>query len=210
MDPVYATAPSPARPVRPGRLRSAGRDHGRPRFLLAWQGLGAMLRYALRRLALALVIVLVAMAMLFGMLHLVPGDPASIALGPRATPEMREDFRIRMGLDRPIPVQFARFVGNVLGGDLGTDVWSRQPVGRLVWLALPHTAALATLGIGWAILLGIPLGCLSALHRGSWLDRVAGILSVSAIAVPSFIVAIYALLVFAVWLKWFPAIGAGR
>jgi peptide/nickel transport system permease protein len=169
-----------------------------------------MLRYALRRLALALVIVLVAMAMLFGMLHLVPGDPASIALGPRATPEMREDFRVRMGLDRPIPVQFARFVGNVLEGDLGTDVWSRQPVVRLVWLALPHTAALATLGIGWAILLGIPLGCLSALHRGSWLDRVAGILSVSAIAVPSFIVAIYALLVFAVWLKWFPAIGAGR
>ncbi len=169
-----------------------------------------MLRYALRRLALALVIVTVAMAMLFGMLHLVPGDPASIALGPRATPEMREEFRVRMGLDRPIPVQFARFVGNVLRGDLGTDIWSNQPVARLVWLALPHTAALATLGIGWAILLGIPLGCFSAIHRGSWLDRIAGLLSVSAIAVPSFIVAIYALLVFAVWLKWFPAIGAGR
>ncbi|MBI2467720.1 MAG: ABC transporter permease [Candidatus Rokubacteria bacterium] len=168
-----------------------------------------MWRYALRRLGLALVIVLVAMAMLFGMLHLVPGDPASIALGPRATPEMREEFRVRMGLDRPIPVQFARFVGNALRGDLGTDVWSRQPVARLVWLALPHTAALTTLGIGWAILLGIPLGCFSALHRGSWLDRVTGVLSVSAIAIPSFIVAIYALLVFAVWLEWFPAIGAG-
>lgn len=165
--------------------------------------------YALRRLGLALVIVLVAMAMLFGMLHLVPGDPASIALGPRATPEMREEFRVRMGLDRPIPVQFARFVGNALRGDLGTDVWSRQPVARLVWLALPHTAALTALGIGWAILLGIPLGCFSALRRGSWLDRVTGVLSVSAIAIPSFIVAIYALLVFAVWLKWFPAIGAG-
>jgi peptide/nickel transport system permease protein len=169
-----------------------------------------MLRYALRRLALALVIVLVAMAMLFAMLHLVPGDPASIALGPRATPEMREDFRIRMGLDRPIPIQFARFLASAVRGDLGTDVWSNQPVARLVWLALPHTAALATLGLGWAVLLGIPLGCFSALHRESWLDRVTAVLSVSAIAVPSFIVAIYALLVFAVWLKWFPAIGAGR
>src|SRR5262245_58802846 len=104
-----------------------------------------MLRYALRRLGLALVIVTVAMAMLFGMLHVVPGDPASIALGPRATPEMREDFRVRMGLDRPIPIQFARFVANTVRGDLGTDVWSHQPVARLVWLAIPHTAALAAL-----------------------------------------------------------------
>ena len=166
--------------------------------------------YALRRLGLALVIVAVAMAMLFSMIHLVPGDPASIALGPRATPEMREDFRVRMGLDKPIPVQFARFVANALRGDLGKDVWSNQSVARMVWLALPHTMALTGLGIGWAIALGIPLGCFSAIRRGSWLDRVTGALSVSAIALPSFIVAIYALLVFAVWLKWFPAMGAGQ
>lgn len=169
-----------------------------------------MWRYVLRRLGLALAIVLVAMAMLFSMLHLVPGDPASIALGPRATPEMREDFRARMGLDRPIPVQFAMFVGRAVRGDLGKDVWSNQPVAWLVWLAFPHTAALTALGLGWAMLLGIPLGCYSALHRGSGLDRITGVLSVSAIAVPSFVVAIYALLVFAVWLKWFPAIGAGN
>ena len=169
-----------------------------------------MWRYVLRRLGLALLIVLVAMAILFGLIHVVPGDPASIALGPRATPEMREEFRVRMGLDQPIPVQFVRFVGSALRGDLGRDVWSRQPVARLVWLALPHTGALTVLGIGWAILLGIPLGCLSAVQRGSWLDRITGVLSVSAIAIPSFIVSIYALLVFAVWLKWFPAIGAGR
>jgi peptide/nickel transport system permease protein len=167
-------------------------------------------RYVLRRLGLAVLIVLVAMALLFSMIHLVPGDPASVALGPRATPEMREEFRVRMGLDRPVPVQFARFVGSALRGDLGRDVWSRQPVARLVWLALPHTAALTALGLGWAMLLGIPLGCLSASRRGSWFDRVAGVLAVSAIAIPSFIVAVYALLVFAVWLKWFPAIGAGR
>jgi peptide/nickel transport system permease protein len=169
-----------------------------------------MWRYVLRRLVLAVLIVLVAMAMLFGMIHLVPGDPASVALGPRATPEMREEFRARMGLDRPIPVQFARFVASALQGDLGRDVWSRQPVARLVWAALPHTAGLTLLGIGWALSLGIPLGCFAAVRRGSALDRVTGILSVSAIAIPSFIVAIYALLVFAVWLKWFPAIGAGR
>jgi peptide/nickel transport system permease protein len=166
--------------------------------------------YALRRLGLAAVIVLVAMALLLGAIHLVPGDPASIALGPRATPEMREEFRVRMGLDQPLPIQYLRFVLNALRGDLGRDVWSQQSVGHMVWLQIPHTAALTLLGIGWALGLGIPLGCLSAVRRGSWLDRVTGILSVSAIALPSFIVAIYALLVFAVWLKWFPAIGAGR
>jgi peptide/nickel transport system permease protein len=166
--------------------------------------------YALRRLGLAVLIVLLAMALLLAMIHLVPGDPASVALGPRATPEMQAEFRARMGLDRPIPVQYLRFVWSALRGDLGRDVWSRESVGRLVWLQLPQTAALTALGLGWAVALGIPLGCYSAVHRGSWLDRVTAVLSVSAIALPSFIVAVYALLVFAVWLKWFPAIGAGR
>ncbi len=168
-----------------------------------------MLIYTLKRLGLAVAIVLVAMAILFGMVHLVPGDPASIALGPRATPEMVESFRQRMGLDQPVPVQFARFVGNALVGDLGEDVWSRASVTGIVFRELPHTLALTTAGLGWAVLIGIPLGCFSAIRRGSWLDRITGILSVGAIAVPSFVVAIYALLIFAVWLKWFPALGAG-
>jgi peptide/nickel transport system permease protein len=163
-----------------------------------------------RRPLLALAIVLVAMTVLFVAIHLVPGDPASIALWPRATPEMREEFRTRMGLDLPIPLQLARFVANVARGDLGRDLWSNQSMAALVWRQLPHTAVLTGVGICWAIALGIPLGCLAAVRRGSWLDRVTAVLSVSAIALPSFIVAVYALLVFAVWLKWFPAIGAGR
>jgi peptide/nickel transport system permease protein len=85
-----------------------------------------------RRLLLALAIVLVAMTVLFVAIHLVPGDPASIALGPRATPAMREELRTRMGLDLPIPVQLARFAGNVLRGDLGRDLWSNQSVAALV------------------------------------------------------------------------------
>jgi peptide/nickel transport system permease protein len=168
-----------------------------------------MLIYTLRRLGLAVAIVLVAMAILFSMVHLVPGDPASIALGPRATPEMVESFRQRMGLDRPIPVQFARFVGNAMVGDLGEDVWSRASVAGMVLRELPHTMALTVTGLGWAVLIGIPLGCFSAIRRGSWLDSLTGILTVGAITIPSFVVGIYALLVFAVWLKWFPALGAG-
>ena len=169
-----------------------------------------MLIYSVKRIGLALVIVLVAMTMLFSMIYVVPGDPASIALGPRATPEMKAQLIARMGLDQPLPVQLLNFIGGVLRGDLGVDVWSNRSVAAMVLDALPHTLALTALGLGWSVALGIVLGCFSATHRGSWLDRAIGVLSVSAIAVPSFVVALYSLLVFAVALRWLPAIGAGE
>jgi peptide/nickel transport system permease protein len=169
-----------------------------------------MLIYTTKRIGLALLIVLVAMTMLFSMIYVVPGDPASIALGPRATPEMKAQLIARMGLDQPLPVQLVNFIGGVFGGDLGVDVWSNRSVAAIILEALPHTLALTALGLGWSVALGIVLGCFSATHRGSWLDRAIGVLSVSAIAVPSFVVALYSLLVFAVALRWLPAIGAGE
>jgi peptide/nickel transport system permease protein len=168
-----------------------------------------MLVYTVRRLALTIVILLVTMTLLFSMVYLVPGDPASIALGPRATAAMKATFRERMGLDDPLLVQLWNFIANVLRGDLGVDVWSNRSVAQIVMEALPYTLALTGLGLGWAVVTGIPLGAWSAVARNSWADRLIGALSVSAIAIPSFIVAIYSLLIFAVWLKWLPAIGAG-
>ena len=168
-----------------------------------------MLAYTINRLLLAVAIVLVAMLILFSMIHLVPGDAASIALGPRATPELVQEFRNRMGLDKPLPVQFAVFLGNALRGDLGNDLFTNTPVVTVVLRELPHTFVLASLGLGWSVLLGIPLGCFSAAFRNTWADRITGVMAVSAIAVPSFVVAIYLLLLFAVELRWFPALGAG-
>jgi peptide/nickel transport system permease protein len=168
-----------------------------------------MVGYALNRLGLALLIVLVAMAILVGMIHLVPGDPASIVLGPRATPELVAEFRARMGLDRALPVQLGLFMWHAMQGDLGRDLFTNLPVLTIVAAELPHTFALAALGLGWSVALGVPLGCFSAAYRNSWLDRIAGVAAVSAIAIPSFVVAIYSLLIFAVWLRWFPALGAG-
>jgi peptide/nickel transport system permease protein len=166
--------------------------------------------YALRRVGLALVIVLCAMAVLFGMIHLVPGDPITIALGPRATEAMRQAYLAKMRLDQPVYLQFLAFAGGVLRGDLGADVFSNRSVATIVLEQLPHTLALAGAGLGWAVLLGIPLGCYSAIRRNSLFDKVSGVITVGAIAVPSFVVALYALLVFAVWLRWLPAIGAGE
>jgi peptide/nickel transport system permease protein len=106
-------------------------------------------------------------------------------------------------------VQIARFVGNALQGDLGEDLWSHRPVSTMVVEALPYTLELSGFGIGWAILLGIPLGCWSALRRGGWVDRIVGIGSAVVISLPSFVIAIYGLLLFAVRLHWLPALGAG-
>ena len=169
-----------------------------------------MALYAARRIGLALVIVFCSMVILFGMVYLIPGDPATIALGPLATPEMVSSFRIRMGLDRPIPVQLWKFFANAVRGDLGVDVWSERPVRRIIADVMPHTLFLTGTGLGWAILVGIPLGCYSARYRNSVTDKLTGVLSVGVIAIPSFVVALLLLLVFAVSLRWFPAIGVGE
>lgn len=169
-----------------------------------------MLNYAVKRLGLAVAIVSLAMFLLFCMIYLVPGDPASVALGPRATDAMKEALRIKMGLDQPIWVQFWNFFIGAWTGDLGEEVLSGRPVLNVVMEQLPFTLVLIAGGISWSVALGIPLGCWAAINRGSFADRFVGILSVAVIAVPSFVIAIYALLVFAVTLQWLPAIGAGE
>jgi len=166
--------------------------------------------YFVKRLGLSAAILVTAVLALFSLIYVVPGDPATIALGPRATAEQKEIFRERMGLDQPLPVQATRFVTQILQGDLGTDILTQRPVSTLVFAALPRTVTLALVGLGWAILLGIPLGVWSALRPDSWIDRLIGVFSTSVIALPSFLVAIYALVLFAVTLRWFPAIGAGE
>lgn len=169
-----------------------------------------MLIYVMQRLGLAVLICIVSMTILFSLVYVIPGDPATMALGPRATPAMKEQLRVEMMLDRPLPVQLGTFFGRVLTGNLGTDVWTKRPVTEIVLEALPYTIVLAVTGLGWAILIGLPLGCYSAIRRNSFIDKLTGVLSVSAIAMPSFVVSIYGLLIFAVGLQWLPALGAGE
>ncbi|MDH3378415.1 MAG: ABC transporter permease [Gammaproteobacteria bacterium] len=169
-----------------------------------------MLFYVLKRVALSVVIVMLAVTLLYCMIHMVPGDPARILLGPRATPELIASMSARMGLDLPLPVQILRFFGNLFRGDLGMDVITNRPVADIVFGQLPYTLWLIFTAIVFAALIGIPLGCYSALHRNSLADRISGVLSVACITAPAFVVALYSLLVFAVTLHWFPAVGAGE
>jgi peptide/nickel transport system permease protein len=166
--------------------------------------------YFTRRLFLALAIIVVAVTLLYLMIHAVPGDPAAIMLGPRATPELKEALRARMGLDEPLPIQLVSFFGDLLRGDMGVDVFTGRQVSAVVFDQVPETVTLIGTAIAWAALIGIPLGCYSAIRRNTLIDKVTGVLSVGTIAIPSFVMALYALLIFAVWLKVLPAIGAGE
>lgn len=169
-----------------------------------------MLFYALRRIGLAAIIVTMIVLTLFSLIYLIPGDPAAIALGPFATPEMEARFIEKMQLDKPIHVRFLSFAWRALQGDLGQDVFSDRDVGKIIAEALPHTIILAIASLGWAMLIGIPLGCFSAAHPNTLIDRITGVLSIATITIPSFVVSIYSLLIFSVTLGWFPVLGAGE
>lgn len=169
-----------------------------------------MIAFLLRRTGLAVVILLIVAILLFLMMHMIPGDPTVVALGPRSTPEMREAFRAMMGLDRPFLEQLGLFLGRLAHGDLGQDVWSRRPVLTMILEVLPYTVTLALASFLWAVTLGVLLGCIAVVHHGKWGDWLIGLVSIAFVAVPSFVVALYSLLVFAVWLNWLPAIGAGE
>lgn len=168
-----------------------------------------MLTYTVKRIGLALVILVTVMLAMYALVFLVPGDPASLALGPRATPALKAELIQRMGLDQPIHVQVWNFFANALRGDLGYDVWSKKPVLGQILEVFPNTLFLGVMALGWAVVLGIALGCIAVVWRGTLIDTLLGVLSVSMIAVPSFVIALYSLLIFSVWLGWLPSIGAG-
>lgn len=169
-----------------------------------------MISFVARRIALGIVILFIVSVMLFLMLHMIPGDPTVVALGPRSTPEMREAFREMMGLDRPLVEQIGSYLLRLSQFNLGEDVWSRRPVTEIVLEVLPFTVALAFSSFVWAVGLGVVLGCTAVVHHGRWPDWLIGVFSVGLVAVPSFVVALYSLLIFAVALNWLPAIGAGE
>ncbi|AIC31364.1 dipeptide/oligopeptide ABC transporter permease protein (plasmid) [Rhizobium etli bv. mimosae str. IE4771] len=162
------------------------------------------------KLATALLAVAGSVLLLLALTRLIPGDPATVILGSRATPEAIAALNARIGLDKSLIEQFVAFFGRLLSGDLGEDVFNGRPVLGLVAAALPNTAALAISAMLFAILLGMPLALLSAGWAGGRLDRLIAFLSVGFISTPSFVVSVFLLMVFSVTLRWFPVLGAGE
>lgn len=168
-----------------------------------------MARYLLQRVGMTAMVVLLVMLFLAGIVHLVPGEPATLILGPRASDAMIESVRAEMGLDDPVLVQVVSFVVNAVQGDLGRDFVSNRPVTDVVANVLPHTIALAVASLALAVLIGVPFGVLAATRPDSLLDRVTSIMSVSFITMPSYVVGLFLLLAFPVSLGVLPATGAG-
>ncbi len=168
-----------------------------------------MLQYLIKRIGMAFLVAVLVMVSLALLVHVVPGDPVNAILGQRSTPELVRTVREQMGLDKPVPAQVAQFVENAFQGDLGRDFVSDRPVTSLIRDALPHTIALAVTSLALALLIGIPLGVVAAKRPNGIVDHVTGVFTISMIAMPSYVAGLYLLLLFALSVKLFPAVGTG-
>lgn len=168
-----------------------------------------MIRYLLWRLAMTAMVAVIVTAVLGVLVNVIPGDPVSLVMGPRASPELARQVRAEMGLDQPVWVQVLTFLWNALRGDLGTDFVNHEPVSAILAGYLPHTAILALVALGLAAVVGIPMGVYAATRSGSAVDGVTSLVSVAFITMPSYVVALLLLLVFPVFLGVLPATGVG-
>lgn len=163
-----------------------------------------MLWFVAKRLLLLVVMLFGLLIITFTISHVAPGDPASLAAGPDATLEMRERIRQEFGLDQPLHVQLGRYVAGVLEGDLGRSVRTNRPVLDDLLRYFAATFELVTFSILIAIVIGIPIGVLSAVFQNTWFDHTARILSVSGVAIPMFWLGLMAQLFIALQLGWLP------
>ncbi len=167
-----------------------------------------MFNYLVRNF-IQMIVTLFGITILVFVLNYMVGDPVAAILGPEALPEQRELFRHQMGFDRPVLVQYADFAVHALRGDFGRSYRMPGQAMDYVLDAMPATALLALAGMGFAILLSIPLGILSAYKRGSIIDSIASVISILGQSMPIFWLGLMLMIVFSVQLKWLPPSGYG-
>ncbi|MBO8141778.1 MAG: ABC transporter permease [Firmicutes bacterium] len=168
-----------------------------------------MQRYILRRI-LQMVPVLFAVSFLvFISVRLLPGDPARMIAGLEASEEVVQQIRHELGLDQPLLIQYVRFLGGILTGDLGTSLYFNTPVYEELAIRLPATLQLALVGTALAVVIGVLGGVLSAMYRGKWIDQLAIVLSLAGVSMPTFWLGILFIQFFSVQLGWLPSSGYG-
>lgn len=159
-----------------------------------------------KRLILSVITLLIVSFAVFFATNMLPGDTATILLGQAATPEAVEGLRRAMHLDEPAVLRFLRWVGGVVTGDFGTSYANNMPIAKLITDRFVNTMELAAITAVVAVPLALTLGITAAVMRGSVYDRIVTVLTIGVISVPEFVVASTAVLIFAVYLKWLPAI----
>lgn len=166
-----------------------------------------MLAYVIRRLLMLVPVLLIVGVVVFALVHITPGDPAAVMLGDRATPDQVAALRHQLGLDRPIIRQFFDWFGNVLRLNFGDSIFLDMPVSQAIADRFQPTILLTLYALIIQIAIGIPVGVISAVRRGGWLDRLLMMISILGAAVPTFFLGIVLILIFAVNRRWLPAGG---
>ena len=166
-----------------------------------------MLNFLPRRLLQLIPTLFLVSVMIFMLQQLLPGDPALVMAGEEKDPEVIEQIRKQYRLDQPLPVQYLYWIGGVLQGDLGESMRIKQPVASLIADKLPVTLQLATMAMGFALLIGIPAGILSAVKKGTAWDTAANVFALWGLSTPNFWLGILLIFLFSVQLGWLPASG---
>lgn len=163
--------------------------------------------YILRRLLASIPVVILVGVMTFSILHIAPGDPAVLMAGEEATPADVEAMRVALGFDKPFIVQFGKWSGRLLQGDLGTSIFSQHTIVSLMKPRIEPTLSLAIIAISLSIIIGVPLGVLAAWNQGSFVDRGVMVFAVLGFSIPVFWLGFLFIWAFAVKIHLFPAVG---
>jgi peptide/nickel transport system permease protein len=163
--------------------------------------------YVVRRLLAVIPVMLVVATVAFVLVHLAPGDPASVIAGPYASAEDIGKLRSQLGLDEALPVQLVRWYGRLLRGDLGDSIFLRRPVTEAIADRLEPTLLLTTWATLIAVLLGVPAGIVSARYHNSPVDQSLMGVALLGLSIPNFLLGLLMILVFGVWLGWLPVAG---
>lgn len=169
-----------------------------------------MIKYSLKRILQLIPTIFIVVFIVFVLTRVIPGDPAAVMLGPQASVEAVQELRDNLGLNDPIIEQFGRYLKDVAKGDLGNSYYYNQPVTKLINERFPNTLILAILSIIIGLLIGIPVGVISATKQYSVFDYTSMILALIGISVPIFWLAMMAVLLFSVNLGWLPSVGMGE